>query len=437
MLCAVALPFSAGTAFAATNTTTNASQTNNSSLVTNASQVSTKNITTNQSVNTTVNTSTSKANNTVNNTTPTVTSTVNNTPSTVTSTVNNTTSTVNATAAAGSPTVSSSNSTKFTNGQIENASARVQTFVDTNNRLPNYVTIANSQVTMSEFLQLLCQSLLNVNNGLNTTVKLNTGLTNTNSSTDTVTSGNIYKAEYLSIAQAVLNFINTNGRDPTYANSSYGKISFSNLVYTYSKIMNFAESNNRLPSYVSVKPWTSAADPNGSAGSAVTLRPVYILSDCINNAVMDNARINAIVSTLNALGVKAYSIGVGVNPNSVVTSLPSNAVLVQVLGGVDPGYVLDQTSAYFKGLLGNRLDMFVLTPGTTETYTGSYVNNNFDVSWLPRSHDDNYDPASFTGMANPGQVLANNGVTLYQNFTYTVSSELTAVAGIIYNLAAS
>jgi hypothetical protein len=31
------------------------------------------------------------------------------------------------------------------------------------------------------------------------------------------------------------------------------------------------------------------------------------------------------------------------------------------------------------------------------------------LAFLPRAHDDNYDPASFTGIANPAEYLLENG----------------------------
>ncbi len=292
---------------------------------------------------------------------------------------------------------------------------------------------------MPQFLQLLTTNLLNINKGLKIPVTLKTVKTPLNT-TETVKTGTILKSEYFTIAQTIQTVINA-GTAPSYVNSSLGKISFQNLVYSFSKILNFQVTNQRLPNYITINPWITTTSSTASAQvineGKTALRPVYIISDNINNLQMDNARINALISALAKIGVKAYNYGVGKSPYNVLSSLPSNAVIVQVLGGVDPGVVRDQGSSYYKNLLGARKNFMVLTPGTTRTYYGGVVNNNFNVSWLPRAWDDNYDPASFTGLANPGQYLINEGINYYQNFNYQTSSMVTQCAQAIYKEAAS
>ncbi len=320
-----------------------------------------------------------------------------------TNTVNKTNATNNLTKtttvqAAGSPT-----NTSFTSSQINGAASKVQTFVAVNHRLPNYVTIGTYQVTMPQFLQLITANLLNINKGLNVPVILKTVKTPANT-TETVKNGTISKSEYLTLAQTIQTAISSTGTAPSYVNSSLGKINFQNLVYSFSKILNFQVTNLRLPNSLSVTPWTTTTSSAVTGEGNVVLRPVYIVSDYINNLQMDNARINALVSALNKMGVKAYNKGVGVNPDSILTSLPSNALLVEILGGVDAGYIQEKGSAWYKGLLGDRKDFFVLTPGTTKTYYGGVINNDLNVAWAPRAWDDNYDPSSFTGIAYPGTI---------------------------------
>ncbi len=59
--------------------------------------------------------------------------------------------------AAGSP------QTTFTSSEIDNAAARVQSFIATNHRLPNYVMVNNQKITMPQFLELMSQSIVNDN----------------------------------------------------------------------------------------------------------------------------------------------------------------------------------------------------------------------------------------------------------------------------------
>ncbi len=339
LLCTIALPFSAGTAFAANTNQTNTTTTPN------------------------VVNMTDKNTTTINNTQATVNPTVK-TTSTNTSTINttiNTTVKSSSKLAAGSPS-----SVSFSQAQINSAAVKVTTFVQINHRLPNYVTISNTEVTLPQFLQLITANLLNINKGLNTIVSLKTVNTPSNC-TDTVKNGNILKSEYLSIAQSIQTTITSTGKAPSYINSSLGKINFNNLVYTYSKILNFQNTNKRLPTYVSVESWSKVIANTASSEGAAALRPVYIVSDNINNVQADTARINDLISALAKLGIKAYDMGIGPNThdNILSDSIPSNAVIVEIYGGVDAGVIAEKSSTWYKDLLGTRSDFYVLTPGTT------------------------------------------------------------------------
>ncbi len=230
----IALPFSAGTAFATTNVTSSQNTSANNNLANVTDQNSTSNLT---ETTTTKNTNlTNKAAGSPN-------------ASNITKTTNSNSKNI----AAGS---AGSTTPKFTNAELTNAAARVQSFVNTNYRLPNYVTISNTEVTMSEFLQLLVKDLINYNSGLNSAITINTVNNPTNNTTDTVETGNILKSQYLNIANSMLTFINANGRAPNYANTTLGQMNFDNLVYSFSKIVNFIGTNQRLPNYVSVESWS-------------------------------------------------------------------------------------------------------------------------------------------------------------------------------------
>ncbi len=380
LLCTIALPFSIGTAFAANTSQTNTSTTCNSVNVTD------QNITT-----------------------------INNTKETIATTTSSSQK-----LAAGSPA-----SVSFSKTQINSAASKVEAFVQINHRLPNYVTISNTEVTMPQFLQLITANLLNINKGLNTPLNLKTVLNPANSA-GTVKSGNISKSEYLNLAQNIETIMASTGKAPSYVNSTLGTINFNNLVYTFSKILNFQNTNNKLPSYVSVEPWTKVIANTASSEGSAALRPVYIVSDNINNLQTDTARINDLISALAKLGIKAYYMGIGPQMHDSVLSnpsIPSNAVIVEIAGGADAGCIAEKGTTWYKDLLGTRTDFLAFTPTATDI-TG--------LAWLPRAHDDNYDPASFTGIAYPAQYLLNNGIQYYYGLT---TSTMTQCAQAIYKVA--
>jgi len=146
----------------------------------------------------------------------------------------------------------SSTTTMVSVSQVASAASSVKSFIESNQRLPNYVTISGEQVTMSEFLYLLTTGTIQVNSGSTTAITVKDVDSATNS-TENVESGNILKSEYLKIAESIQNFINTNGRAPNYASSSLGKVSYESLISVLSRIVAFYDDNNRLPNYVSVK----------------------------------------------------------------------------------------------------------------------------------------------------------------------------------------
>lgn len=162
----------------------------------------------------------------------------------------------------------SSNLVSVSNDELNDAASGVKTFVDKNHRLPNYVSIADGQVTSPQFLQLLTERVLNINSGQNNSLNIKNVSEPTNP-TESVKSGSIQKTEYLQIAQKLIAFTDSNGRLPNYVSSSLGKIRYESLVYMYSKIINFQDTNNRLPSTVSVTTWTSQSEGTISDSSLV------------------------------------------------------------------------------------------------------------------------------------------------------------------------
>jgi hypothetical protein len=182
---------------------------------------------------------------------------VNNTTST--SGVKNTTSNV----------TSKSNVTGFTISQISTSAANVTNFILENQRLPNYVTISNIQVTMPQFLELLNNGLLQINGNTNTLIALKNVNTPSSPSED-LKSGDINKSEYLSLASTIQSFIDSTGRAPNYATSTLGNIQYASLIYLESRIMGFYSVNDRLPNYAAVNPW------NGSSNNTTSTIPVSL-----------------------------------------------------------------------------------------------------------------------------------------------------------------
>ncbi len=172
----------------------------------------------------------------------------------LTSSVNNT---VQPQAAAGTTKNVSTNQTvaplSFTTGDIQSAAAKVKAYIESNHQLPSYVTIGTTQVTMPEFLRLMAAGLLQINSKITTSIPLK-DVNNPQNSIGSFTKGNINKANYINIAQRVKSFIDSNGAAPNYATTGLGKVQFEQLVYMFSKVLNYYNTNKALPNYVSMDP---------------------------------------------------------------------------------------------------------------------------------------------------------------------------------------
>ena len=152
---------------------------------------------------------------------------------------------------------------------------------------------------------------------------------------------------------------------------------------------------------------------------AAACRSVYITSDNINGKTADNARINNIISILKTMGITAYNMGLGPNTHIDVlesSKVPMNALVVDIYGGADAGLINEMGSAYYKSIKGARSVFSIFLPPAAD------ITN---LAFLPRAHDDNYDPASFTGLAHPDKFLLENG------YNYIHSASMTAILDAI------
>lgn len=188
----------------------------------------------------------------------------------------------------------------FTNKQVTEASGRVKTYIETNKRLPNFVTIGKVQVNMPQFLQLLTTGLIQINQGSTAQIKLKDVGTPKNIS-ENIKDGILKKTEYLNMAISVQTFINTNSRAPNFATSSMGNVGFQSLIYRYSNIMSYHDKNKILPNTVSMKPWknignTTPTNPtppseNNSNTNSFTIAEIGKAAGDVKDFVEKNGRL--------------------------------------------------------------------------------------------------------------------------------------------------
>ena len=109
---------------------------------------------------------------------------------------------------------------------------------------------------MPQYLKLSTEAVLNINDGSTASIPIGSYGTPISPS-ETITSRNFSKAEYLELTTRVKNFMDANGRAPNYASTSTGNIRYESLIYMYSGILNSYRMNGVLPDYITVNPWTT------------------------------------------------------------------------------------------------------------------------------------------------------------------------------------
>lgn len=151
----------------------------------------------------------------------------------------------------------------FTIDSVTDTAGTVKSHIDANHALPGNVTVSGAQVNMPQYLKLLTETVLNINNNSNADIAI--GSYNVpQSPSENITIRDINKTEYLDIANRVKSYIDTNGRAPNYAtqNSTGNTIRYESLIYMYTQILNSYNITGILPDYVTVNPWAAVPNPN-------------------------------------------------------------------------------------------------------------------------------------------------------------------------------
>jgi len=172
-------------------------------------------------------------------------------------------------------TTISNNSTVFISmNQISDMAETIQTYIETNHKLPNNVTISGNKITMPQFLKLVTMYLKNANCNLYAPIILKNYGTAPNPS-ESITGGNLNQTSYMALADEIISFMDTNGRAPNFKATIRGNIRYESMVYFFSQIVNSANRNLCLPTYLTLTPWANVTNTN----------TVFVSMDQINSAV--------------------------------------------------------------------------------------------------------------------------------------------------------
>ena len=133
---------------------------------------------------------------------------------------------------------------------IIDASKVVKSFIESEGKLPDSVLINGESYTLAQFLYLAAIATININNGDFSDLD-SKDAANPDNYNKCGNLGNL--ADYISVAQSIIDYVNANGKAPGSVPSNVGTITFDGLVYAFARVVAFYGNNQQLPAYVTIK----------------------------------------------------------------------------------------------------------------------------------------------------------------------------------------
>ena len=324
-------------------------------------------------------------------------------------------------------------------------------YVNSYKRLPETVTVGSYKISIEEFSYLMSESIVGLNKGSISSVKILEGIQDVESGGDSM-NAKIYKEQYVDLANRAMTYIQNNKVPARYAaaysssNSKIGNAGFDLYTYCFAKILVFYDANKYLPNYCTFESsvFGSSSDSSESVLSNVTdssrLRNFTIALTGIDSSILSNMAINLtldaptgsgnkitkktvildsdnIFSTSKDLKLlndiktilesKGYNVivntTIGPNTHNMDIIYRKNVCVFSIYGGIDAGMFVDKSAVWFQNYLNlnnNQIVLGFLAPPITR--------NLATETWLERAHDDDYSASIFTGLANPGSFINTN-----------------------------
>lgn len=284
----------------------------------------------------------------------------------------------------------------YTFDEVRNAAVYVRNHYE-QNQVIKEVTIGSSKLQIQEYLYLAANAISNIYNNKASSTLYYKACEAPSTQVDTVKTFTLYPSDVYSICTRLINYIDYNGRAPTYVSTSGGNLGYYNVIYSLSKVLDVSTKTYFVESCI-VYPWSSL-HPSKS-----TVRHIYLTSDNIYSKSKDMAFLNSIKSKLQAKGYTVTIVGIGPNTHNLniwAKNTTINSAQLSIFGGSDSGMFYDLSTRSFMRSKSNRLLYLAFNSETSKDFR--------NLSWLERAWDDNYSPSSFKGIANPSNYLLSHG----------------------------
>ena len=175
------------------------------------------------------------------------------------------------------------------------AAETVKEYIESNHALPETVVVGSSTYTMSEFLYLLAVATINMGQG-NFDNIFAIDVNNPDSPASSGSLGNLY--DYASVAQAIVDFINQNGKAPNSINSNLGDIGYENLIYAFARVVAYYGTHGVMPNYVAIKSVNTIDVPDSPLNSQNTITDLDPYKGATTNCQVNDPAIQSLAQSL-------------------------------------------------------------------------------------------------------------------------------------------
>lgn len=332
-----------------------------------------------------------------------------------------------------------SSANKYTFSQIGDAANRTKVFVENNNHLPNYVVIGKEKVTMDDFLYLLSKTSIDkssVVNGHFTAVSSSGSTTGINTK--------IYKDEYSSISNQIINAYEKTDKNPSKVTCSAGTMTFNDSVYFYARLVAYMYNNGAYPNYCTVLNLSTSYDDfvrtQEKQDISITLKSFEVnpnTSSTISASVVyaNGSKVNGVTAVFKVNGITIGSTKISNGVASLTFDVPNwkikNYTLMAKVG---------ETSGNYEGVAYSTLSVVkFVTKKTHIVLDSSYVALKGQKATLTAKILDENNNAVTGGKfvfkingVSMGTVTVSNGVASLSVGTSSLSVNKVATVEAIY-----
>ena len=197
-------------------------------------------------------------------------------------------------------------SSKISIDSIVTTATGLKTYFETNKNLPTSLTTGGIEVTMPEFLYLMSKAIYQLGNSDKSDIAYISGISTASSPSGNSINANLNKADYLTVANNIANFITSNKQAPNYASSTLGKLSYPIVSDAFARILSYYGTNKQLPGYVAIDS-SSGPSPDPDTGqqgtglnekNTITNLDPYLLAT--KNCQVNNTAIKNLVDSLTS-----------------------------------------------------------------------------------------------------------------------------------------